>query len=416
MEAKDILVSITGDVGNLGLIPEGFGEAYINQHTALIRFPIELQTLYFPNAFLSPLCKEQFVEPQRGIKNSFRLADLSYMLILLSPLAEQQRIVAKVDELMVLCDELEAAEKKLETLGSHFIEYILKSILQLAVQGKLVPQDSHDEPASELLTRIKAEKAKLTKEGKSKKEKPLPPLAEDEVPYDLPDGWIWCRLGDLGEIVGGATPVSSDPDFYISSGEGIPWITPADMKYAKERVISCGNKDITQAGYDSCSTRLSPKDSVIYSSRAPVGHIAFAGNELCTNQGLKSIVPIDMRMREWIYYCLISMTEDITGRASGTAFKEVSGEFMRKELIALPPLAEQQRIVTKVDELMAMCDGLKVAKAIKLVSSPSNIVPFPTQENDSNDEIRIAARGDMQGLSDEAMRDIDELFGDDIDD
>lgn len=124
LEPMDILVSITGEVGNLGLVPDGLGEAYINQHTALVRFPVELQNLYFANVFLSPLCKKQFEEPQRGIKNSFRLTDLSYMLLPLPPLAEQQRIVKKVDELMAMCDELEAAEKELDTLENHFIEYL----------------------------------------------------------------------------------------------------------------------------------------------------------------------------------------------------------------------------------------------------------------------------------------------------
>jgi type I restriction enzyme S subunit len=237
-----------------------------------------------------------------------------------------------------------------------------KSILQAAVQGKLVPQDMHDEPASVLLERICAEKARLVKEGKIKKENPLPPITEDEIPYDLPEGWVWCRLSDVGEIVGGSTPDTSNASYYTDPGSGIPWITPADMKKAIENIIYRGKKDITVDGYNSCSTRIIPKGSIVFSSRAPIGLIAFAGNDLCTNQGFKSVIPYIMDLKNWIYYSLQNKTEDIINRAPGTTFKEVSGTFMQKEIIPLPPLAEQQRIVAKVNELMTLCDELEATE------------------------------------------------------
>lgn len=109
LEAGDILISITGDVGMLGLIPEGFGEAYINQHTAMVRPVAQLRGRYLAELFRSPFAQKQFNEPQRGIKNSFRLSDIAQFIVPLPPLAEQHRIVAKVDELMALCDKLEAS-------------------------------------------------------------------------------------------------------------------------------------------------------------------------------------------------------------------------------------------------------------------------------------------------------------------
>jgi type I restriction enzyme S subunit len=114
LEAGDILVSITGDVGLLGLIPEGFGEAYINQHTAMIRLMPEMKGRYIAELFRSPFAQGQFNEPQRGLKNSFRLTDVTQFVVPLPPLAEQHRIVAKVDELMALCDRLEAARAERE--------------------------------------------------------------------------------------------------------------------------------------------------------------------------------------------------------------------------------------------------------------------------------------------------------------
>jgi type I restriction enzyme, S subunit len=107
LEENDLLISITGDVGNLGLIPRNFGEAYINQHTCLIRFMPSCRTRFFPEILRSPWAKLQFDAPQRGIKNSFRLSDVGEMLVPLPPLPEQHRIVAKVDQLMALCDTLE---------------------------------------------------------------------------------------------------------------------------------------------------------------------------------------------------------------------------------------------------------------------------------------------------------------------
>ena len=109
LEGGDICISITGDVGMLGLIPEGFGESYINQHTAMVRPMPEMKGRYLAEMFRSPFAQEQFNEPQRGIKNSFRLTDVTQFAVPLPPIAEQHRIVAKVDELMALCDRLEAS-------------------------------------------------------------------------------------------------------------------------------------------------------------------------------------------------------------------------------------------------------------------------------------------------------------------
>jgi type I restriction enzyme S subunit len=126
LEANDLLISITGDVGNLGLIPEDFGEAYINQHTCLLRFMPDCQNRYFPELMRSPWAKFQFDAPQRGVKNSFRLSDVGEMLIPVPPLAEQHRIVAKVDEFMALCDALKARIKDAQTTQIHLADAIVE--------------------------------------------------------------------------------------------------------------------------------------------------------------------------------------------------------------------------------------------------------------------------------------------------
>jgi len=185
-------------------------ENYIGSTGFVVFKPIKIEINYFISFLLSPFVKTYYLSLLSGFNSpSVSQEDFLSTLFPLPPLAEQQRIVTKVNELMALCDELEAAEQELDALESRFEEYLPKSILQAAVQGKLVPQDIHDEPASVLLERIRAEKARLVKEGKIKKEKPLPPISEDEIPYDLPEGWVWCRLGELCNF--GVT-ISTIPD------------------------------------------------------------------------------------------------------------------------------------------------------------------------------------------------------------
>jgi type I restriction enzyme S subunit len=130
-----LLISITGDVGNLGLIPDDFGEAYINQHTCLLRFMPEAQNRYFPELMRSSWAKEQFDAPQRGIKNSFRLGDVGEMIIPIPPVAEQHRIVAKVDELMALCDQLETQLANTAADSRRLLEAVLHEALLPAGQA-----------------------------------------------------------------------------------------------------------------------------------------------------------------------------------------------------------------------------------------------------------------------------------------
>ncbi|HAH6422914.1 TPA: restriction endonuclease subunit S, partial [Escherichia coli] len=146
------------------------------------------------------------------------------------------------------------------------IKKLRELILELAVRGKLVPQDPNDEPASELLKRIAAEKAELVKQGKIKKQKPLPEISEEEKPFELPEGWEWVTLATVGEIVGGGTPKSDNPQFWAKNG--IKWITPADLYGLKGKYITSGARDISPAGLSNSSARLMPKGSVLFSSRA----------------------------------------------------------------------------------------------------------------------------------------------------
>ncbi|WP_164878820.1 restriction endonuclease subunit S [Escherichia coli] len=237
------------------------------------------------------------------------------------------------------------------------IKKLRELILELAVRGKLVPQDPNDEPASELLKRIAAEKAELVKQGKIKKQKPLPEISEEEKPFELPEGWEWVTLATVGEIVGGGTPKSDNPQFWAKNG--IKWITPADLYGLKGKYITSGARDISPAGLSNSSARLMPKGSVLFSSRAPIGYVAIADAELSTNQGFKSCVPYIKESAEYIYYFLLASAKKIDAEASGTTFKEVSWAIVSKILLPLPPLSEQLKIVSRANELMSLCDQLE---------------------------------------------------------
>ena len=172
----------------------------------------------------------------------------------------------------------------------------------------------------------------------------------DEIPFEIPDSWEWVRLSYLGEIVGGGTPKTGET-CYWKNGD-IPWLTPADMKYVKGKYVSSGERFITEKGLNESSAQLMPMGTVLYSSRAPIGYIAIAENNICTNQGFKSLVPFLKEINLYAYYCLIAFTPDIQSRASGTTFKEISGAEFGRTIIPLPPLSEQHRIVAKIEELL----------------------------------------------------------------
>lgn len=248
-------------------------------------------------------------------------------------------------------------------------QQLKNSILQMAVQGKLVPQDPNDEPASVLLERIRKEKEQLVKDGKIKKEKSSsyifrgpdnlpyekvgnnePVCIADEVPFEIPDSWEWARLATLGEIIGGGTPKTNIPEYWDNGS--IPWLTPADMKFVTGKYVAKGERCITEKGLKESSAHMMPAGSIVYSSRAPIGYIAITSAGLCTNQGFKSLVPTLMCIDDYIYYCLIAFTPEIQSRASGTTFKEISGTEFGKTLIPLPPLAEQKRIVKAIEKVL----------------------------------------------------------------
>ena len=259
-----------------------------------------------------------------------------------------------------------------DRLLSHFdriadapdaIPRLRRFILDLAVRGKLVEQDANDEPASELLKRIAAEKARLVKAGEIRKPRDLGGDEDLLTPFEIPSCWRWVRLDAVGAIIGGGTPSAGDADNFANPGTGVPWLTPADLGGFSEQFISCGARDLSENGFHASSATLMPVGTVLFTSRAPIGYVAIAANPISTNQGFKSIVPYVPDCSRFIALVMKTFSPAIDAKAPGTTFKEVSGKIVAGVPFPLPPLAEQHRIVAKVDELMALCDGLEAARA-----------------------------------------------------
>lgn len=231
------------------------------------------------------------------------------------------------------------------------VDKLRKLVLRLAVQGKLVKQDPDDEPAFFLLKRMECKR-----QGKDLGTNAENETSKQEDPR-IPGTWCLANLPEVAKIVGGGTPRTNIPEYYADN-DGIPWLTPKDLYRFKGKYISHGRKFITPTGLEKSSAQLLPEGTVLFSSRAPIGYVAIARNELTTNQGFKSCVPYEPEMSEYIYYFLRSAAAEIDGNASGTTFREISGKGMSRIKITVPPLEEQKRIVDKVDKLMVLCDKL----------------------------------------------------------
>jgi len=167
---------------------------------------------------------------------------------------------------------------------------------------------------------------------------------------NIPKHWLIKKLGEVGEIISGGTPSTKVAEYWNGK---ISWISPADLSGYVEKFILQGRKSITESGLKNSSARLIPKGSVLFSSRAPIGYVIIAGNELCTNQGFKSIVPNNSILSDYLFYYLKASKQKAEKVASGTTFKEISLKAFSELEIPIPPLPEQQTIVSKIEELLS---------------------------------------------------------------
>jgi type I restriction enzyme, S subunit len=314
----------------------------------------------------------------------------------LPPLSEQHRIVAKVDELMALCDKLEqrqadsniAHQTLVETLlatltdtanhgefikawqrieecfgvlftTEYSIDKLKQTILQLAVMGKLVPQDPSDEPASILLEKIAKEKSRLIKEGKIKKEKPLPEISEEEKPFKLPNIWMWVRWNSIAMKIG-----DIDHKMPEEVKDGFPYVSPRDF-LPDNKINLMGAKKISTDDFLRLAEKIQPqKGDIIYPRYGTIGENRLVATEkdflasysCCVIKTMHNFIEPKY---QFIFSISILAENQAKQAENKTTQANVGIKSIQNYLAPLPPLAEQHRIVAKVDELMALCDSLK---------------------------------------------------------
>ncbi|GAA0782755.1 MULTISPECIES: restriction endonuclease subunit S [Pseudomonadati] len=427
VDKNDILFAMIGSIGNAVIVDTDIDFSIKN--VALFKYYSKnLASPEYLLRFLSFAEIKFKLEASGAVQSFVSLGKVRSFIIALPPLEEQHRIVAKVDELMLLCDALEAQTESsisahqtlVETLlnalllpnttqqvpmnasntladslapafdnsdanspepslannfdkawlriAEHFdtlfttaasIDTLKQTILQLAVMGKLVPQNVNDEPAAKLLERIAKEKAQLIKDGKIKKQKPLPPITDEEKPFELPKGWAYERIGTFGIVGTGATPSRSNPLYWdpaevnwVSSGETSDFF----VAQTKEKVSKLAIKETNVSIY--------PVGTLIvamYGQGKTRGQITELLEPAGTNQACAAIRLVDKSINHKDYVKLFFRKAylELREHAAGGAQPNLNVGKIAATIVPIPPLEEQHRIVAKVDELMALCDQLK---------------------------------------------------------
>jgi len=408
LEKGDILIARTGGtIGKTFLIRDVPVTAVFASYLIRIQGTNYVFDEYLKLFLESPLYWTQLRDGTRGTgQPNVNGQTLGMMILPLPPLAEQHRIVAKVDALMALCDRVEAARAGREATRDRLaaaslarlnapdpanfqddarfaldtlpalttrpdqIKQLRQTILNLAVRGKLVLQDTNDEPASELLKRIADEKARLIKAGKVKKEKPLDLIDDATKPYDLPDAWEWVRLDVLTRLITKGSSPKWQGVNYVSADEGILFITSEnvgnyelrkldDLKYVESRFRDIEPRSMLKTG-----------DILMNLVGASIGRAALYNlkAEANINQAVALVRLIKMHEGPYVDYLLHyfnsrSAIEFMLGSRVTTAQPNMSLTDAREFPVPLPPLAEQHRIVAKVDALMALCNRLEASLA-----------------------------------------------------
>ncbi|MFD0965960.1 restriction endonuclease subunit S [Seminibacterium arietis] len=358
LKKNDLVVCIRGSLGKNCIYP--FETGAIASSLVIIKIFINENIIinYISVYFDTSLFKLDINKYNNGsVQPNLGARDLMKFLIPLPPLEEQKRIVAKIEELLPLVEDYAAFYNELEKLNAKFPEDIKKSILQYAIQGKLVEQRKEEGSAEKLFNQIQEEKQRLIKEGKIKKQKPLPEIKEDEIPFEIPKTWKWCRLGNLINHIMGKTPPRSEFKWW---GEDMPWVSISDMKDYGE--INYTKESVCQEAVDEKFINVSKKGTLLMSFKLTVGRTSILNIDAVHNEAIISIYPyIDKNysLRNYLFYILPLITQ------WGDSKKAIKGNTLNSSsisslLIPPPPLEEQKRIVAKIEELLPLCEELKI--------------------------------------------------------
>jgi type I restriction enzyme S subunit len=325
----------------------------------------------------------------RGAQAGFNKGDLGKIKIVLPDNNYQEKIVDilfKLDRHLVFKEEFEIKKAEKNNFLKSFSENILKkvytiklidkigfsfeesidlitqlrqSILQEAVQGKLPLLSGEGENASELLKRIKAEKEKLIKQGKLKKEKPLPPISENEIPYQLPDGWVWCRLGDIGILSRGKSKHRPRNDRKLFADGKYPFVQTGDVSRAKTKNNLITTYTGTYNDIGLAQSKMQTKGTLCITIAANIAECGFLNFEACVPDSIVCFKALDDAIEKYVHFFILVSKDNLEAFAPSTAQKNINLGILTELIFPLPPLSEQKRIVEKVNQLMQHCNELE---------------------------------------------------------
>ena len=364
----DLLLSKVGTTGIPAMVTTD-REFSLFVSVALIKLiQCDINREFFVFMIQSPLVQEQAKENTRGVGNkNWVLSAVSKTLMVVPPLEEQGRISNKLNLILPYVERYSSSQDKLDLLNANIVTDLKKSILQEAIQGKLVPQIAEEGTAHELLEQIKAEKQKLVKEGKLKKSalndsvifkgddnkyyeqigKKCLDITE-QIPFEIPNSWTWARMGQVGDWGAGSTPQRGNQDYY---GGNILWLKTGELNNG---IVYDTEEKITQRAFQDCSLRMNKiGDVLIAMYGATIGKLAIVGKELTTNQACCGCTPYVV-FNWYLFYFLMASRDTFIKKGEGGAQPNISRVKLVEHLIPLPPLREQKRIVQKIEQLMQL--------------------------------------------------------------
>ena len=357
-EVGDILFTVTGSYG-IPIKVNTTKKFCFQRHIALLK-PIKYVN-YLYMMLRSYTVKKQCDAKATGTaQKTVGLNTLRNILIPLPPLGEQKRIVARLAEILPQVEIYAQAYQELQELNSKFPTQLKNSLLQQAIEGKLVEQRPEEGNGRDLLKAIQKEKAQLVQAKKIKKEKPLPKIAEEEIPFEIPENWCWCRLGDIMSKIGAGSTPSGGKAIYQQAG----------IKFLRSQNIY--NDGIRMSGIAYISEEINekkqgsivkPKDILLNITGGSIGRCALVPDDFDIaniNQHILIIRNINQHCRKYIHAMLVSpyIQQMIISVQVGVSREGLSAEKTKNFLVPLPPLAEQKRIVAKLEQLLHLCQQL----------------------------------------------------------
>lgn len=358
-EKGDLILSKVGTTGVPAIVDttEPFS---LFVSVALLKFDcecVDVEFLYY--MLMSPLVQAQATENTRGVGNKNWVLDaIASTMVVFPPLSEQKRIVKKLKELLPYVDRYAASYEKLEQFNAKFPEDMKKSILQYAIQGKLVEQRAEEGTGEELYQQIQAEKQQLIEEKKIKKEKPLAEISEDEIPFDIPGSWKWVRVGEIFAHNTGKA-MNSTAKKVDKPGSVKRFITTSNLYWNSFDFSSVKEMFFSDDELERCT--VTKGDLLMCEGGAYYGRTAIWNYDydICFQNHVHRLRPykaVELRFFYHLFYFYKSMN---MMNAKGTAMPGLSSQTLHQMVVPLPPLSEQKRIVAKIEELLPLCERLK---------------------------------------------------------